>query len=169
MKLTELAFSVQWPFGLVIDDADIDLYAVAAARHYLGWGRIASLEPLEDDPDATPAPVSDFPDGAVIGYYGGVYGGPAPGASAPPPPKVPSIKPTAIPTPQTEITNSEWALIRPLYLLYVERANAVALEASRTLGVEVFGRTVDQVQADIVREEQEIMPRFAFTFGPETI
>jgi hypothetical protein len=51
----------------------------------------------------------------------------------------------------------------------VERANAVALEASRTLGVEVFGRTVDQVQADIVREEQEIMPRFAFTFGPETI
>jgi hypothetical protein len=72
-------------------------------------------------------------------------------------------------TVETELTNSEWAVIKPLFLLYVERENARALEASRTQGVEMYGRTVSEVEADITRYEEGDLPRFAFHQNPETI
>jgi len=61
----------------------------------------------------------------------------------------------------TEISDSEWALIRPLFLLYVERETALQLEASRGLGLDVFGRSASEVAADINAMEAE-MPRRAF-------
>ncbi len=54
---------------------------------------------------------------------------------------------------------SEWALIRPLFLLYVERENALFLEASRALGMDVYGRSVSEVSADIARYEEELPPK----------
>jgi hypothetical protein len=54
-------------------------------------------------------------------------------------------------------------------MLYIERANAVALEASRTLGVEMYGRTVSEIQQDIDREEKENIPRLGFSCDVETI
>lgn len=62
---------------------------------------------------------------------------------------------------ETEISDSEWALIRPLFLLYVERETALQLEASRGLGLDVFGRSASEVAADINAMEAE-MPRRAF-------
>ncbi|MDD5272657.1 MAG: hypothetical protein PHU14_08065 [Methylovulum sp.] len=56
----------------------------------------------------------------------------------------------------TELTASEWALIRPLFLLYVERETALQLEASRTLGVELFGRPSAAVAADIAAAEANL-------------
>lgn len=52
-------------------------------------------------------------------------------------------------TDATTISLSEWALIKPLFLLYVERETAPQLEASRMLGVDVFGRATSEIQQDI--------------------
>lgn len=61
----------------------------------------------------------------------------------------------------TQITVSEWALIRPLFLLYVERENAIHLEASRMMGVDPFGRSSGEVASEIAQAEAE-MPHKAF-------
>lgn len=57
---------------------------------------------------------------------------------------------------EVELTAGEWSTIRPLFGLYVERENAQRLEASRSLGVEVFGRQVSEVTQDILAMEREI-------------
>lgn len=49
----------------------------------------------------------------------------------------------------TEISYSEWALIKPLFMLYVELETSTQLEASRGLGVDVFGRSSSEVQQEI--------------------
>lgn len=63
--------------------------------------------------------------------------------------------PTAYPaiTSLTNLSVSEWAIIRPLFLLYVERENAIQLEASRGMGVDVFGRSSSEVAGDITQME----------------
>lgn len=64
----------------------------------------------------------------------------------------------------TLVTVSEWAVIRPLFLLYVERESAIQLEASRGMGLDVFGRSTDSIAGDITVMESEL-PRRAFYFG----
>ena len=61
----------------------------------------------------------------------------------------------------TEITESEWALIRPLFMAYVERETALQLEASRGMGMDVYGRSTGEVAGDITQLEAEL-PRLAF-------
>ncbi len=61
----------------------------------------------------------------------------------------------------TEITESEWVLIRPLFLLYIERETALQLEASRGMGVDVFGRSSSEIAGDIAQIEMEF-PHRAF-------
>lgn len=68
----------------------------------------------------------------------------------------------------TELTDSEWAVIRPLFMLYVERENAIYLEASRGLGLDVYGRTVAEVTMDIVNFELEL-PKLAFYYPIITV
>src|SRR5438094_50133 len=106
-----------------------------AARHYLGWGVIRALLPAAPTPPAPDgSPAYSGTDGdAIIGWYGGIYGG-TPRACPPPADPGPPLPLTF----EVDLTDGEWALIRPLYMLYIEKANAVALEASRTLGVEVY-------------------------------
>lgn len=60
------------------------------------------------------------------------------------------------------ITESEWALIRPLFMLYVERETALQLEASRGMGIDPFGRTASEIAGDIAQAEAE-MPHRAFS------
>ena len=67
-----------------------------------------------------------------------------------------------------DLTPSEYGIIRPLFDLYVEHENAMMLEASRGLGVDVFGRTVSEIQQDINLMEAEL-PKKAFMEFPETI
>lgn len=59
-------------------------------------------------------------------------------------------------TPTTDITISEWGLIRPLFLLYVERETALNLEASRGMGVDVYGRSTSEIQSEITQKEAEM-------------
>ncbi len=61
----------------------------------------------------------------------------------------------------TAITTSEWALIRPLFLLYVERETALQLEASRGMGIDPFGRSASEIAAEITQAEAD-MPHRAF-------
>lgn len=65
-----------------------------------------------------------------------------------------------------DLTASEYALIRPLFDLYVELENAASLEAARALGLEVYGRATSEIYQDISARESE-MPRLAF-FEPVT-
>ena len=60
-----------------------------------------------------------------------------------------------------DISVSELAIIRGLFLLYIEREEAKYWESSRPLGVDVAGRSVGEVQGDIVNYEMEL-PRRAF-------
>jgi hypothetical protein len=46
--------------------------------------------------------------------------------------------------------------VRPLFILYVERENAVYLEASRSLGVDVYGRSASEIAQDIVQKETDV-------------
>jgi len=64
-------------------------------------------------------------------------------------------------TGDTVLNTSEWALIRPLFMLYVERETALQLEASRGLGIDVFGRSTGEIANDIAQMEAEL-PRRAF-------
>jgi hypothetical protein len=64
-------------------------------------------------------------------------------------------------TGNTDITVSEWALIRPLFLLYVERENAIQLEASRGMGIDPYGRSSSEVAGEITQIEMEY-PHKAF-------
>jgi len=61
----------------------------------------------------------------------------------------------------TDLSESEWALIRPLFMLYVERETALQLEASRSMGMEVYGRSTGEIASDITQMEAEL-PRLAF-------
>jgi hypothetical protein len=68
----------------------------------------------------------------------------------------------------TDISVSEWAMIRPLFLLYVERENALHLEASRGMGIDVFGRSSSEIAGDITQMELEY-PHRTFFFPIITI
>lgn len=62
----------------------------------------------------------------------------------------------------TDITGGEWAIIKPLFLLYLEREQATALEASRGLGIDVYGRSSSEIAMDI-KEYEAIIPSKSFS------
>lgn len=66
------------------------------------------------------------------------------------------------------VSDGEWAVIRPLFELYVEKENALLLEASRGLGVDAYGRSVAEIEADITQKELEL-PSLAFDQPIETV
>jgi len=59
------------------------------------------------------------------------------------------------------LTTSEWAIIQPLFNAYVDHENAIRLEASRGLGLDVFGRSVSELAGEIKQLEADL-PRKAF-------
>jgi len=60
-----------------------------------------------------------------------------------------------------DLTPSEYALIRPLFDLYCELENAMGMEASRSTGIEQYGRATSEIQAEITQQE-ELLPKRAF-------
>ena len=125
MTLDDLATSVNWAFGLVIEDDKEKELAVTAARQFSAWGQLSGVAADQDDMET------------IVGSM--------------------------------VITSSEWGVIKPLFMLYVERENARALEASRGMGVDVYGRDVNTIENDIRQYETVDMPRFAFDEGPVSI
>lgn len=72
-------------------------------------------------------------------------------------------------TPDCILNAGEWQLVRPLFVLYVERSNALRLEASRGEGVDPYGRGSSEVATEILNYETEILPRKAFVEVPFTV
>lgn len=60
------------------------------------------------------------------------------------------------------LTPSEWAVINPLFKLYVEQQVALVVESSHGLGVESIGRSSSEVAGDIATVEREL-PALAYT------
>jgi hypothetical protein len=56
----------------------------------------------------------------------------------------------------TTVTPDEWAIIKPLFMLYVERESAVAIESSRVMGVELVGRDSSTIAGEIQQVETEL-------------
>lgn len=72
------------------------------------------------------------------------------------------------PAQDVDLTPGELELIRPLWDLYMEKENSMALEASRTQGAELFGRAVSEIVPAITEYEARL-PMLAFTCGWETV
>lgn len=70
--------------------------------------------------------------------------------------------------PEVDISVSEWAIIRPLFLLYVERETALQLEATGMQGVNGYGRGSSEVNNDIAQYELGL-PQKAFCQGVITV
>ena len=64
-------------------------------------------------------------------------------------------------TGSTYVLPGEWAIINPLFMLYVERESAIAIESSRVAGVDAVGRDSSTVEADIRQAEAEL-PQLAY-------
>lgn len=67
-----------------------------------------------------------------------------------------------------DLNQSEYAIIRPLFELYVESQNATHLEASRGLGVDVYGRTVSEIGQEILQKEMDF-PKLCFMELPVSV
>lgn len=61
----------------------------------------------------------------------------------------------------TDLSASEWAIIGPLFRLYVEREVSLVVEASRASGVEIVGRSSSEVAGEIQQIEQQL-PHLAY-------
>lgn len=62
----------------------------------------------------------------------------------------------------TDVTNEEWSIIRPLFELYCEKDNAMLISAAGAGGIESFGRSVAEVEGDIAGY-LERLPAIAFS------
>lgn len=67
-----------------------------------------------------------------------------------------------------DLSDSELAVIQPLWMLYMEKENAMALEASKSQGAELFGRSVSEVVPSIL-EYELALPRLAFSFAIRSV
>lgn len=151
------------PIGVVIAPEIVRRQALLAARKFAGCGPIASLLP------PAPAPVPPCPQSMEERlsledqyFFPPIYGFPLYPLQ---PPRIVAgspLEPVDWVTEKTVISQSEWAIIRPLFLLYVEREQAIYLEASRSFGAEVFGRSSPEIQQDIDLYEERL-PNLAFS------
>lgn len=77
----------------------------------------------------------------------------------------PDTVPVAV---DVDLTHSELAIIRPLWLLYIEKENAMALEASRSQGADPYGRNTAEVTQSILDYEGSL-PRLTFVYEVRSI
>ncbi|MCA0214677.1 MAG: hypothetical protein LCH79_16055 [Proteobacteria bacterium] len=126
--------------GLVLLPEQVLDCALQATRHYAAHGFIASLTGADNLPAAGDSPPEQDP--VLIPAY--------------------PVKNIADIDENTVVAVGEWSVINPLFKLYVERANAIRLEASRAMGLEPYGRSVSEVQQDITLMETETLPARAF-------
>lgn len=75
---------------------------------------------------------------------------------------------TALGAQDFDLATSEFAVIKPLWNMYMELENATALEASRSMGAELFGRATAEVQPAIEAYEARL-PSLAFQFDVVSI
>lgn len=132
MKLSDLvAGYVENAPALVLDDVAVAKHLKSAVRFYCGYAALTNSPPVPVDEGGDGIHTDITADNLIEGAQ------------------------------DFDLTPSEYAIIKPLFYLYVEKENAQHLEASRALGTEVFGRSVAEVENDIKDMEAEL-PHRAF-------
>ena len=166
MTLAELAqgfIQEQRLLCQMLEDEQISSMAVAAARFYAAYGHL-SLPTFKEEKEPSTSPIFDFFAAAFadsvsvidpLHQIGANKLIPQPTCQPLPPIPFDQI------TESTDVTVSDWGVIKPLFMLYCEREQALVLEASRIQGVDVFGRSSSEIQQDITAYEAEL-PQKAF-------
>ena len=147
MTLSEIVaqYLSHLPAGIVLEDAQIARNLRKAVRLYCGYATLKNA-PSAAELDAQTAldaglPYPLFPVGDVHS---------------------PVNSDDAIAGAQDfDLTASELAIIRPLFDLYNESENAQSLEASRALGLDVYGRSTGEIAQDL-REREQMMADLCF-------
>jgi hypothetical protein len=134
LKLSEImtAYMAAQPAAVVLPEEDITRLLKTAVRFYCGYATIRSTAPAADIRNDVPV------NHTAIDASNEITG-----------------------TQDFDLDPSEWAIIKPLFDVYVERENASHIEASRAMGVEIFCRAVSEIQVDVNERERE-MPKMAF-------
>lgn len=127
--------------GVVLDLQQVQQLALEALRYYAAYGKLQSYGAGRGLLDREPSTFSQTGPTSQICHTGKNQSGK-----------------TVIGS-EASVTLGEWGIIKPLFVLYVERENAVHLEASRSFGVDVYGRSVSEVTQDITNMEAEVMSR----------
>ena len=150
MTLEELVteyMGARAPGWLVLDVAEAQLCGVEALRYCAAYMAIASLSRHDLQPGALAPGVPT----------------PEPPDEAPPSLESVPVKDLGLLVGSTTLTVGEWAMVRPLFALYLERENAQRLEASRAMGLEVYGRSVSEIAQDITMMENDTIPAKTFS------
>lgn len=150
MTLEELAgefMAPRAPGWLVLSDAEVLPCALDALRFCAAHIAISSISRHDDDLPGASEPGTELPV--------------QPSKAESLAPSLP-VRELDLLDADTELTVGEWAIIRPLFALYVERENAMRLEASRALGLEVYGRMASEVTQDILSMERDVIPAAGF-------
>lgn len=133
------------PAGIVLEDAQIARNLRKAVRLYCGYATLKNA-PSAAELDAKTATDAGLP--YPLFPVGDVHS--------------PVNADDAIAGDQDfDLTASELAIIRPLFDLYNEQENAQSLEASRALGLDVYGRSTGEIAQD-VREREQMMADICF-------
>jgi hypothetical protein len=132
-------YSLSRPVGTVIALEQAQQLAVDAARFFGAYGSFEIAQAPPDPCRQTPTTPATFAQVSDIGKV--------------------DYPETITVGADVYVTLGEWAIIRPLFVLYVERENAIHLESTRGLGADVFGRSSDVITDNIKDCEQEVMER----------
>lgn len=149
MKLSLLvsAYLKHLPMGIVLDESQIMRNLRKAVRLYCGYATLKSA-PSEAELNTLNLVQGGFP--APLPPVGDVHS------------PINEDDGYQLPPDQDfDINPSELAIIQPLWMLYNEWENAQSLEASRSQGLDVYGRTTGEVAMDI-REREQMMPSICF-------
>lgn len=169
----------QRPLGIILEDGQLTRSLKRAIRFYCGYATLthapSAFEILVQESEATRMAAEQ----QLIQQLG--IGGQLTPAERSTLPRVPLYPPAGVEVHSPvdasngfagdqdfDLTPSEYALIWPLFELYVELENAEALEASRASGMDGWGRSTDTIRAEIEQTEER-MSKAAFQFGCITI
>lgn len=188
MRCSELVaqYLAELPLGNVLTEGQVTRHLKNAIRFYCGYATLVSApsayEQLQAQQRAAEAahqalpppvivPVTDFLSYALKGVEDRCE--PGPQVAKWPAPDTDVHSPIDASngfsgSQDFDLTPSEYALIWPLFRLYIELENATALESSRGMGAEIYGRTTDQIQIEIGQAEER-MERLAYGFEVITI
>lgn len=137
----------------LLEPASVQALALAATRFYAGYGH---LDVVKYKPEAPPPPAPAPAPDVFSGVFDVSSSAPKrlidPNNTAGP---IPPVDPALI-IDDAEVTESDWAIIRPLFLLYVEREQALMQEATRVMGADPFGRSSSEIASDINTYEAEL-------------
>lgn len=134
------------PVGIVLEDSQVMRNLRRAVRFYCGYATLksapseAELFVLSFVEAGLPAPL--FPVGDVHT-------------------PIDESESELPPGQDFDLSASELAILGPLWRLYNELENAQTLEASRSQGLDVYGRATSEVEADI-RDKESLMPSMCF-------